>query len=183
MYQNHYKERHIKGNLFAGLKVYYSGSIKGASEIDPAFAWHLVSYMIEEGAEVLSEHVAARNPEEMRAILARRTGKSIQELWENPEPWFAVRTNDINWIDEATHFVALVNAPSHGVGMEIERALLKPQRGLPLTPILCLVHEHVLERMSWMIRGISAQECPVFFLKTYKNFDEAQSIVRTFLIT
>ena len=45
---------------FTGKKVYYSGSISGVPEPDPEFAWKLVRYMIDNGADVLSERVAAR---------------------------------------------------------------------------------------------------------------------------
>jgi hypothetical protein len=74
--------------------------------------------------------------------------------------------------------VALVNGPSHGVGMEIERALLKPERGLPLTPILCLIRADLLEKLTWMIRGIKQEG---FYLKTYTDLDSAQKIIFDFL--
>ena len=104
--------------------------------------------MARNGADVLSEHVAARTPEEMRAIRLTRIGKRIKDLDTKAGLWFGVRQIDTEWVDEATHVVAVVNSPSHGVGMEIERALLKPERGLPFTPILCLIREDLLEKLS-----------------------------------
>lgn len=166
---------------FEGIKVYYSGSIKGAPELEPDFAWQLVQYMGENGADVLSEHVAARTRQEMESIRARRTGQEIQTMLAQPEPWFSVRRKDVEWVDEATHVVAVVNAPSHGVGMEIERAILKPARGLNETPILCLVHEGLLETLSYMVRGVTYQECPGYFLRTYAHLDSAKNTVHEFL--
>ncbi|MFH1895887.1 MAG: hypothetical protein ABH814_00200 [bacterium] len=120
---------------FTGLKVYYSGSIRGVPESDPDLPWKLVQYMVQNGANVLSEHVAGRTREEMQEIRLRKLGPRANEFLESPEPWIVVREEDVRWVDEADYLVALVNGPSHGVGMEIERALLKPDRGLPRTPI------------------------------------------------
>lgn len=166
---------------FEGRVVYYSGSIKGAPELEPDFAWQLVQYMGEGGADVLSEHVAARNKAEMDEIRARRTGQEIQVMRTHPEPWFQIRRKDAEWVDEATHFVAVVNAPSHGVGMEIERAILKPARGLNLTPVLCLVHEQLLDNLSFMIRGVTSDEHPDFHVQTYASLDDAKDVVHAFL--
>lgn len=169
---------------FEGLKIYYSGSIKGAPELDPNFAWHLVRYMVEGGANVLSEHVAARNPQEMEEIRARKTGMNTEDFKNMPREIFLrdiVRKQDVKWVDEATHFVSLVNAPSHGVGMEIERAILKPERGLNMTPVLCLVHENLFEKLSGMVRGVSKEEHPAFYVKTYKDLEEAKRLVSDFL--
>ncbi len=166
---------------FDGKRVYYSGSIKGAPEIEPDFAWQLVQYMIENGANVLSEHVAARNQQEMDEVKARNLGMSVQEMLKQPEPWFGVRRQDLKWVEEATHVVAVVNAPSHGVGMELEHAILKPRLGLNTTPILCLVHEQLSEKLSFMVRGVSKDETPCFYVKTYKDLETAKASVSRFL--
>jgi hypothetical protein len=71
-------EEEVKIDMpFAGLEVYYSGSIRGIPESDPEFPWRLVQYMAQGGADVLSEHVAARTPAEMEEIRARRVGERI----------------------------------------------------------------------------------------------------------
>lgn len=167
---------------FEGTKVYFSGSIKGAPEADPHFAWHLVQYMGQKGADVLSEHVAGRSQAEMDAIRAVRTGQIIQEMLEKPVPWIDIRRQDNIWVDEATHMVALVNAPSLGVGMELERTILKPSRGLNLTPILALMHEDLLGQLSYMVRGITPEEA-AFHLRTYRDLEEAQSHIDGFLMS
>ena len=167
---------------FEGMKIYYSGSIRGVRESDPEFPWKLVSYMIENGADVLSEHVAARTPGEMDYIRARRIGIDVQQMLSDPAPWFLVRRFDLEWVDEATHMIAVVNGSSHGVGMEIQRALDKPRMGLNKTPILCLIREDLLDRnLTFMIRGVSKDECDSYFLKTYKDITDAQQTVAAFL--
>lgn len=165
---------------FEGRKVYFSGSIKGAPEREPHFAWELVRFMGEGGADVLSEHVAARTQQERDFVRAARTGKLLDEMLAEPEPWWDIRRQDNVWVDEATHVVALVNAPSLGVGMEIERAILKPSRGLNETPILALIHAELLESLSYMVRGITSEEA-AFQLRTYYDLAEAQAVVTEFL--
>ena len=166
---------------FERSKVYYSGSIKGTPEPDPEFAWKLVQYMAQNGADVLSEHVAGRNQQEMDEIRARRIGMTIQQLKNNSEPWIGIRRQDLEWVNEATHVVALVNAPSLGVGMEIQRAIDKPKLGMNKTPILCLVQESVLPKLSYMVRGVVPEESSLFQLQTYQNLEQAQQHIFDFL--
>jgi len=167
--------------VFKDLKVYYSGSIKGVPEKDPEFAWKLIQYLIENGANVLSEHVSGRNREEMDQILAKKTGKTIEEIKNDPQPQFTIRSQDLKWVDEATHMVALVNSPSLGVGMEIQRAIDKSKLGMNETPILCLVREDISSKLSFMVSGISSQESPKFKLSVYKDLEEAKKHIFDFL--
>lgn len=166
---------------FEGLKIYYSSSIYGTPESDPEFAWKLVQYMIQNGADVLSEHVAARNKQEMDEIRTRRSGINLQEFQENSKPWFVVRQQDIKWVDEATHLIALVNSPSHGVGMEIQRAIDKPKFGMNETPILCLIHSELFSKLSFMIRGVAPEESSLFQIQTYNDLNQAQQHISDFL--
>ncbi|MGI5840902.1 MAG: hypothetical protein ACOX6N_01700 [Patescibacteria group bacterium] len=163
--------------IFSGFKIYYSGSIKGSPEPDSELPWKLVRYMMDNGADVLSEHVAARSREEMEEIRTRRT--ALGRL--GSQPWFSVRRQDILWVDQATHLVALVNSPSIGVGMEIQRALDKPKFGLNQTPVLCLIGEGRLPDLSYMVRGISQDESPSFQLKTYGDVKQACQHIFSFL--
>lgn len=159
---------------FAGTTVYFSGSIHGIHQgVD--IAADLIQFMIAGGADVPSAHVGAASAEERNKMLAARTNYAFHE---DPEPWFAVRERDALWVDEASHVVAVVNGPSHGVGMEIERALLKPERGLNATPILCLVQYEFLNGLSYMIRGLRHA---AFRLETYVTVSDAQQLVTSFL--
>lgn len=150
-------------------------------EADPEFPKKLVNFMIENGAEVLSEHVAGKNQQECDEMMVKKIGITMEEFKAEKEPWFRVRKQDISWVDEADCVVALVNSPSLGVGMEIQRALNKEKLGMKKTPILCLVKNEMLDKLSFMIRGINIDESDVFYLKTYQNLEEAQGHIFDFL--
>lgn len=179
-----YTERDLPSRrIFDGKKVYYSGSIAGVAEKEPDFAEHLVRYMTENGATILSEHVAIpHKKEEFKLVLATKLGLSLEEFIQLDQDELSRRIyeNDMLMVNNATHFIALVNAPSHGVGMEIQRALDKPKMGLNPTPILCLIHEDAKLRLSAMIRGV-AETNKYFLLKTYSTFIGAEQAVYEFL--
>lgn len=163
---------------FRGKRVYFSNSVTGVPDVNRDFGWKLVRYMKKNGAEVLSDFVGARSRKEHIKMFLEKTDFNRDK---EPNPWFFVRKTDTELVDIATHVVAIVNGPSYGVGMEIERAILKPQRGLGETPILCLVREDLLKDLSFMIRGVSRQEAPKFRLRTYKNLNEAENIISEFI--
>ncbi len=66
--------------------------------------------------------------------------------------------------------------------MEIQRAIDKPRMGMNLTPVLCLVHEELFDKVTWMIRGVSAIESPVFRLAVYLALQDAQNKIEEFLL-
>lgn len=168
---------------FSECKVYYSGSIRGVPSADPEFPRQLVQYMIDNGADVLSEHVAARNDQERVAIFARRSGIDLLSL-SVPDRGKTARRVDLEWVRQATHVVAIVDSPSLGVGMELQYALDKPLRGLNRTPVLCLARHELLRdnRLSNMVIGVSVEESPVFYVKGYDNLGEAKETVSEFLL-
>jgi hypothetical protein len=166
----------MSNSQFSHCTVYFSNSIRGGMDQDIEVAAKLVQFMKSCGAYVLSEHVVVKDTVERLNVHARQAGSP---LMDQPEPWTDVRRTDTQWVDTATHIVAVVNTPSHGVGMEIERALLKPDRGLPPSPILCLVQQTQEDKLSWMIRGIDS---PLFSLCCYSTVNEAQAILHRFLL-
>ncbi len=106
----------------------------------------------------------------------RRRGIDPRTAEDRPRVF---READIEMIDnESTHVIALVDAPSLGVGMELERALTKHRRGLPLTPVLALVHEYNLERLSFMVQGVRE---PHFSLQAYIGFDDITVKIEDFM--
>ncbi|MDB5179341.1 MAG: hypothetical protein JWN01_1284 [Patescibacteria group bacterium] len=156
---------------FGGVKVYFSGPItrQPLREVSD-FSLEIIQFLTAGGAEVLSEHVAARAALDGRRAPTDRTAIDI-------------RRQDLKWVDKATHFIAIVNDPSHGVGMELERAILKPNLGLNPTPILCLVQEQLLDKLTYMIRGVSMDECPDYYLQSYSDPNDAKEIVTKFLVS
>lgn len=162
------------------MKVYYSGSIKGMPESDPEFPQKLVEFIEKCGAEVLSEHVAFSNKEKSNEVFFQKTGIDINKISKGLLPEI-IRKQDINWVDEAEVMIALVNSPSLGVGIEIQRALDKEKLGMRKTPILCLIREDLKDKLSFMVSGISLKETDVFYLRSYKDLEEAQKHIFDFL--
>lgn len=170
---------------FAGKKVYYSGSITGVEEKDLEFPEQLVGYIEKLGAQVIDPHVAISQKLKKDAFLAALVTSHglTRKEWENLPPHEQskrVYQHDIALVDQATHLVALLNGTSFGVAMEIQEALRKPDIGLNLTPILGLVHENFLDRLSLMIKG-AAEIYPHFHLQTYQTLTEAQKAIHKFL--
>jgi len=167
-------------NIFKGIKIYYSGSIQGAAEMDREFPKKLVQFMQENGANVLSNHVALGDQKKANELLGQQIGIDFESI-SIEEKAKIIRHQDMAWVDEATHVVALVNSPSHGVGTEIQRALDKEKMGMNKTPILCLIKDDLKDKLSFMISGINTNESDVFYLRTYQNLEEAQKHIFDFL--
>ena len=164
---------------FIGKKVYFSGPISVGTGEDLLFNHELVQYMKENGADVLSEHVGGRNIDETSEFFFNKFGQDVRTI---PNPWFLVREVDIRCVDKATHMVAIVNKPSLGIGVEIQRALDKPKMGLNTTPILCLIKADLLGSLSFMVKGVTREESPDFSIETYQGTESAKRIIQNFLI-
>jgi len=162
---------------FSHCKVYLSASISGHKDGNYVNVPQLVDYIMEDGGDVLDEHIKGKDLAEMIAIVQRRTG--VNRL-EAADPWKVVYEQDMQWVDEATHMIVFVDGPSHGVGMELMRGLLKPELGLPATPILILVQENNLNRLSPVVKGIPADKHPVQ-IETYQDFNHVKQLVDSFL--
>jgi hypothetical protein len=174
------KERREKP--FKGLKVYFSNSIKGEMGGVEDIGQDVVRFLADNGADVLSENVAYLKPEEGLPIFERRTGIDLTQITEPVERAKTIREVDIDWVDEATHLIAIVNGASYGVGVELQRALDKPKMGMNKTPILCLVHQSRLEKLSSMVRGIDAKkEESLFELTVYEAINEVKDNITDFL--
>jgi len=166
---------------FKNKKIYFSNSISGDIGTTKAISIDLVKFMLTKGANVLSEDVAFRDPKIMFPIFKKKTGVDLSKIRNKDKKAEMIRKVDLNWVDEADYFIAVVNGASYGVGMEIQRAIDKPRLGLYETPILCLVHKDILKDVSPMIRGVSKKEAPNFQLKTYKDLKNVKEIVHKFL--
>jgi hypothetical protein len=153
--------------------VYFSGSILGKLNQPTKIAINLVKYIKSKGILVLDTYAASRKYND--------ESPENQKVKKENEPWFKVESNDINDIDKSTHLIALINGPSHGVGMEIQRAIDKVEMGKPETKILCLVQKNRFENVSWMIKGKNNHKYPNFQIKTYLNQNDAKKIIDLFL--
>lgn len=163
---------------FSGCQLNISASISGQKDKNAEFVPQLVTYVMENGADVLDEHIRGKDLQEMVAIVKRRTG--VDRLAYR-EPWKIVYQQDMEWVDQASHMIIFVDRPSHGVGMELMRGLLKPSLGLNPTPILILLHEENVHSLSPVVRGIPQNDSQVQ-LKTYQDFADIQREVDSFLV-
>lgn len=163
---------------FIGCEVYFSNSIQGVLNQDPNLGWEVVEYLSQNGAHVLDKHVAGRNQEEKDLLFIEDNGFDFRTA-ENPK--IAVEESDIKQVDQATHIIAFVDGPSHGVGNEIQRAIDRFEFNGEKVQILCLVNEANANKLSWMISGKEAPRYPIFHLKTYSNVEDAKSHIFEFL--
>lgn len=163
---------------FAGKKVYLCGAIMGLKDRDHHhFISKTAHYLIEQGADLLDEHIKADATEEMIEIIFQRTGVRRDQV---PKPWLTTYEQDMSWIDEADFVIAFVDGPSLGVGVEIARTSLKKELGLNPTPLLLLVHQDNLDRLSLVVRGM-ASALEQVELVTYQQFADIQKIITRFL--
>lgn len=165
---------------FSDCKIYFSNSIQGVLNQDPEMGWKIVNYLIENGADVLDKHVAGRTPEEKDALFVEDNGFDFR-ISENPR--IAVESSDIRQVDEATHVIAFVDGPSHGVGNEIQRAIDRYEFKGEDVRILCLVCKDRADKLSWMISGKESPKYPIFKLKVYKNLEDAKKQIHDFLVS
>jgi nucleoside 2-deoxyribosyltransferase len=133
------------------VKIYFSCSITGGRGDQPVYA-AIVNWMLENGHEVLTAHLA--QTETLRA--------------EAEIPPQAVFARDIAWVDAAEVVVAEVSTPSHGVGYEIAYAVMTGKR------VLCLAREGV--RVSKMITGN-----PKLRLARYEAEEDAARTMEAFV--
>lgn len=166
--------------IFKGIEVYFSGSIKGDLP-NREIGFELVKFIIENGGVVNSAHVAARSSEEMFETFVLMSGRGVGEDGKDARNAQMAYEVDMGWVDRATHLVAVIDGPSHGVGMEIMRALLKPKMGLNTTPIICFVHEDRKDKVSWMILGSNSEFPGVLELVTYSSIEDARRKLEKFL--
>ncbi len=159
-------------------KIYYSAAVQGVKHADPNFGWNLVQFMKDLGFDVISEHVAERTLQENNILFTKNTGIDLTAV---KNPMQVKQKANLKMVDTADYMVCIIDGPSHGVGMEIMRGLLKPKIGLNTTQILCLVHEDNLDKVTIMLRGISKEEFPNFSISTYADLISAKNIVKEFL--
>lgn len=167
------------------MKIYYSGSVSAGLEKDRELPKQIVKLCQAKGAKVLSEHVAyAGDQATMDELFTKNSGQDIVALRQDTEKLQKfTRQQDLEWVDGCTHFVAVLNVPSWGVGMEIERCLLRPARGLPEAKMLLLRSTEANQqgRLSFLISGIDSAEFPNCQLVTYDSNEVALEAVRQFM--
>ena len=158
------------------MKIYFSISIAGGEDPDLILAKDIVVMLKKSGHEVLSEHVVLSGRVQRQVFLENAASAGFDV--KNTDFSALVRAVDTYWVDQAEALIAVVNRASFGVGMEIERALLKPKLGLNKTFVLTLIRRDLFEKTSKMITGIRDGS---FQLYKYSSALEAMSGVDAFL--
>ena len=163
---------------FAGKDVYFSNSMQGVLNQEKDFGWNIIQYLLENGANVLDQHVGGRDQGERDRLFFVDNGF---ELDRGDRPWVAVEQADVKLVDKASHVIAFVDGASHGVGSEIQRAIDLYEFEIDKKEILCLIREDYLKGLSWMIRGKASPKYPNFHLETYKDLEDVKVKIFNFL--
>lgn len=154
--------------------VYFAGAIRGDRSMEHVML-ELVRYIQAQGLKVLTEHVATADPV---ATLATYLGKRKEDLTAED-----IETQDIAWLDTATHVIAEISGPSTGTGREVEYARTKGQLGKTPANVLCIYHDEHEYTATPMIRGMSPEKYPNVSVAKYHTTDEAKEIIKKFLQT
>jgi len=135
------------------MKIYFAGSIRGGRE-DTFLYQQIIKYLKNFG-EVLTEHVG---------------DQKLTDLGDDGPTDRFIHDRDLEWLQSADVLVAEVTAVSMGVGYEIGRAVESGKK------VLCLFRPDSGKNLSAMIAG-----CPSLEVVNYKNFEQANLAIDTFL--
>jgi nucleoside 2-deoxyribosyltransferase len=135
------------------MKIYFACSIVGGRGDEPVYQ-KIVRSLLDLGHDVLTAEIAETGIEEVDAE------SDADDIY----------LRDVNWIRESDLLIAEISTPSHGVGYEIGYALDMEK------PVLCIYKNEVT--ISKMITG---NPHPGLTVLPYKNWDEAEGILRGYL--
>ena len=152
--------------------VYFAGAIRG-DRVMGYMIQEIVGYIKGLGFQVLTEHVGSDDP---IATFASKIGKTKDTLTAED-----IESQDIAWLDQATHVIAEISGASTGTGREIEYARVKGVLGKTPSQILCLYHSDREFYASPMVRGMSQSKYPNVRIKKYKDLSETKVIIKNFL--
>jgi hypothetical protein len=164
-------------------RVFYGAAIQGSRERKERSEVHefFIKTIKKLGYGVYTEHTTGKTYEEAIQKLEHAIGQLPKDESQRK---IYVRNKMIEGIEsdiEAAIFE--VSTPSLGTGIEIAHAYLRPRLGLSSIPVLALYEkDYWPNKLSTMIKGISAENVPSFTLKEYENFDGVQRILHDFFI-
>jgi len=160
------------------MKIFFGAAIQGAYNREERAAIHrlIIDAFKRCGHEVLCEHTTGKDYYATAHLLE----KSLGEL---PPQGMArtvlIRNKMIQFIEgDIDAAVFEVSTPSLGTGIEIAHAYLRPRFGLPVIPVIALYQkDYWPNKLSTMIRGITADEVPHFRLKVYEDAADAREFI------
>ena len=135
------------------MNIYFSCSITGGRK-DQHIYQRIVNYLIENGHEVPTAHLASLN------VMKDESDLNAVDVYQR----------DMEWVRNCDTLIAEVSTPSHGVGYEIAAAIYLGKY------VLCCHHKD--ERISKIISGNTSKNMHVF---AYKSEDELISKIESFL--
>lgn len=164
-------------------RIYYGAAVQGAIEFGNRADINrlLVGTIKAEDFTVVSEHnVIGRSKEETRKILEGAIGPLPTSKKERHSH---IRNKALELVEgDICAAIFEVSVPSHGVGVELTHAYLRPRRGLSRIPILALYENGYWPNdLSCMIGGIQEGEVPLFELYEYENLDDVTRYIKRFL--
>ena len=155
-----------------GKIVYFAGAIRG-DRVMADVIQKIIIYIQGLGFSVLTEHVGADDP---IATFAGKVGKTKDTLTAED-----IESQDIAWLDRATHVIAEISGASTGTGREIEYARAKGELNKTPAQVLCLYHRDREFYASPMVRGMTQGKYPNVRIEKYNDLDEMRVIVKNFL--
>lgn len=164
------------------MKIYYGTAIQGAMDRKERAYIHktLIELARSKGYDVVSDHTTGRCKEETSELLERAIGPLPMQGIERT---IYIRKRLVDEIEgDINAAIFEVSIPSTGTGIEIAHAYLRPMMGLARIPILVLYQKDYWPNgLSTMVRGISREEMPDFYLKEYDSIDNAKRYISDFL--
>lgn len=162
------------------MKIYFGAGIQGSPSAEAraeraALYRELISYIQSLGHEVLFEHTATNNKEEVWKVLEKQFGPLPPA---GPERGAFIRNRNIEAIEQmADAAIFEVSMPSLGVGIELAHAYLRPKMGLKPIPILCLYQKGFWGHgLSIMVSGAAAASEYVRVVEYEKDLDAREEI-------
>lgn len=152
--------------------VYFAGALHG-SRVTSGEISHMIGFLKRHGLTVLTEHIAEPNH---RSAFARKVGKERHGL--KPAD---IESQDLAWLNRATHVIAEVTDASTGTGREIEYARLKGRLGHVPAQILCLYRGNLAEQVSWMVLGMTPDRYPNVQVISYRSLIDGVLKISKFL--
>jgi len=165
-------------------KVFYGAAIQGNRDRIKRQSIHqgIIKHIKWFGYTVVSEHVTGSTYDETAKLLSESIGELPPKGMERTK---FVRNKMIELVEgDVEACIFEVSVPSLGTGIEIAHAYLRSRIGLSEVPILALYEKNFWPQgVSSMVRGISSEEHPNFYLGEYAALSEACVKIDEFLAT
>jgi hypothetical protein len=160
------------------MKIFFGAAIQGSKIREERARVHrlILDAIIGCGCKVISEHTAGRDYDDTRRLLEETFGPLPPKGMERT---IFVRNKMIEKVEsDIDAAVFEVSTPSLGTGIELAHAYLRPRMGLPQIPVIALYQrDYWPNNLSAMIRGISPEEVPDFYLKEYDQPEAAAQFI------